>query len=275
MFRRITVGIVSASVAFGAFVLVAQANHAWSKYHWDISTEESLSSPLELGNNLSTAWTTSLTGAATAWNVTVLKNQVAAGASNASCDPTSGRVEACNAEYGNVGWLGIAQIWVTRGRSGHIVQGLVKVNDTYFNTPKYDTQSWRDYVMGQEVGHTFGLGHQNENFYDLNLGTYMDYTNDPTRDDGAGDNLGLNQHDEDMMAQIYAHLNSTGDSDPGPGKGNGKGNGKAKKGGPNFDLNDPSAWGQSIRQDARGNGSLFVRDLGSEGQLYTFVIWAE
>jgi hypothetical protein len=38
------------------------------------------------------------------------------------------------------------------------------VNDTYFNTPKYDTSAWRNLVMCQEVGHTLGLDHQDEDF---------------------------------------------------------------------------------------------------------------
>ena len=35
-------------------------------------------------------------------------------------------------------------------------------------------------VMCQEVGHDFGLDHQDENFNNPNLGTCMDYTNDPS-----------------------------------------------------------------------------------------------
>lgn len=34
-------------------------------------------------------------------------------------------------------------------------------------------------VTCQEVGHTFGLDHRDENFDNGNLGTCMDYTNDP------------------------------------------------------------------------------------------------
>jgi len=84
-------------------------------------------------------------------------------------------VEVCNAAYGTNGWLGVAQIWVSRR---HIVQGTTKVNDTYFSTGKYNTPAWRQMVMCQEVGHTFGLVHQDENFNNTNLGTCMDYTND-------------------------------------------------------------------------------------------------
>ena len=249
------------------------AGHSWGKYHWDISTDDSIASPLELGDNLtSLAWDSSLAGGSSDWNFSVLRNQVVAGTSNANCDPTSGRVEVCNGEYGNNGWLGIASIWVTRGRSGHIVQGVVKVNDTYFNTSQYDTQAWRNFVMCQEVGHTFGLGHQDESSSNANLGTCMDYTSDPDGTlFGQLENQHPNQHDYDMMAEMYAHLNST-DDDSKPEKGN---NGKKpSRAGANIDLNDPSSWGQAIKQDAQGNNSLFQRNLGNGQVLITHVIWA-
>ena len=53
-----------------------------------------------------------------------------------NCKPVSGRVEVCNASYGNTGWLGIAQIWVN---GGHITQGVTKLDDYYFNTVPYNT----------------------------------------------------------------------------------------------------------------------------------------
>ena len=266
-------------LSLGMFVAVANANNSWSKYHWDLSTEESTADPLNLGNNLTTtAWGDSLAGASSDWNDSVLQNQVVAG-SGTACDPVLGGVEVCNAKYGNNGWLGIAQVWVYRGRSGHIAQALVKVNDTYFNTQQYDTQSWRDYVMCQEVGHTFGLGHQDENFDNANLGTCMDYTDDPDGTIlGPLDNLHPNQHDYDVLTEKYAHLNET-DSDDDKKPNNGKGGGKKKNKpagvGANVDLNNPSAWGQAVRQDAQGNGSLFERDLGNGQVLMTYVIWAD
>ncbi len=261
-----------------ALFLVAgtvSASHSWSKYHWDISTDDSIISPLELGDNLNTvAWDSSLAGASADWNTSVLKNQVVAGTSNANCDPTLGKVELCNAEYGDNGWLGIAQVWVYRGRDGHIAQGLVKVNDTYFNTSTYNTQSWRDFVICQEVGHTFGLGHQDEDFDNANLGTCMDYTSDP---DGTVsnqlDNRHPNQHDYDQMTEIYGHLNGLEKVKGGGGNNKGGGKGKPMGVGANIDHNDPSSWGRAIKQDALGNNSVFERDLGNGQVLITYVTW--
>jgi hypothetical protein len=95
--------------------------------------------------------------------------------------------------------LGIASISIS---GSHITSGSVRVNDTYFNTAQYNTTAWRNLVMCQEVGHTFGLGHQDESGADLH--TCMDYANSPDQD-----NMHPNQHDYEMLASIYAHLDSS------------------------------------------------------------------
>jgi hypothetical protein len=118
------------------------------------------------------------------------------------CKATQGQDEICNNTYGNTGWLGVATIWLASGTL-HITQGTVKVNDTYFNTSTYNTPAWRNLVMCQEVGHTFGLDHQDANFNNANLGTCMDYTNDPST------NQHPNQHDYAELVTIYSHLDST------------------------------------------------------------------
>jgi len=72
-----------------------------------------------------------------------------------------------------------------------------------------------------------------------------------------------------MMTEIYAHLNSTSGGGGTPRKGKGK----PANVGANIDLNNPSSWGKAIKQDARGNNSLFERDLGNGQVLITHVIW--
>jgi len=259
-------------LAISAITGVVYADHAWGKYHWNISTAQSVTSPLALGDNLNTAsWKASLSDASMDWNVSVLKNQIVAGASNANCDPTLGRVEVCNNAYGDNGWLGIAQVWAYRGRESHIAQAVVKLNDTYFNLPEYNTAPWKNFVMCQEVGHVFGLDHQDENFSNTNLGTCMDYTSDPDGTLlGQLNNEHPNQHDYDMMASIYAHLNGTGG---GGGKGGGKG--KPADIGIHAALNDPAQWGQAVAKDAQGRDSQFVRNLGNGIEVVTHVFWAQ
>ena len=296
--NKIKLPIAVLSILSAALTAVAvNADHTWGKYHWDISTEQSTTAPLGLITRVSPGWQSSLDIAAEDWEInhltgtySVLQNEVIfppVTESNPNCDPTFGSVEICNDSYGFNGWLGIASIWATRGKSSHITQGTVKVNDTYFSADYsegfYDSQEWRDFVMCQEVGHTFGLGHQDESFSNANLGTCMDYTSYP---DGLGfdadgnpvndlDNRRPNQHDYDMLTDMYAHLNSTdgGGGDGGGGNGGGR---KPKKSNPgdNKSPNNPSEWGQAIRQDAQGRNSVYERTLSNGQILITHVLWA-
>lgn len=141
----------------------------------------------------------------------------------------------------------------------------MKVNDTYFNLDAYSAPEWRQYVMCQEVGHVFGLGHQDENFGNLNLGTCTDYTSSPES------NQRPNQHDYDELALKYAHLDDEDSWAPAPvddgGSGGGKGkNGKNKRG--------SDEWGRAVASDAGGRPNLFELDLGNGTRVLTRVIWA-
>jgi hypothetical protein len=102
----------------------------------------------------------------------------------------------------------------------HITQGTTKMNDTYYSPgSKYDTPIWRAAVVCQEVGHTFGLDHQDTNQDNANLGSCMDYTHDP---DGTAkselNNEHPNLHDFEELAIIYTH--DDGSKKPGPPSGN-------------------------------------------------------
>jgi hypothetical protein len=175
-------------------------------------------------------------------------------------------VEVCSANYGNTGWLGLAQIWLSRG---HITQGATKVNDTYFNTATYDTPGWRHLVMCQEIGHTFGLDHQDETFNNTNLGTCMDYTNNPY---GPPSNEHPNQHDYDELDIIYQHLDSTTTV--------GQTANKMPPAATNTERTGPSQvgtaqWGKLIRSTNGGRTEVFELDFGGGHKVFTFIIWAE
>src|SRR5215211_3166106 len=196
-------------LALAAFSPAAQANHSWGKYHW---ARQSNPFTLKLADNVSSTWEGYLATTSTDWSVSSVLDTTVVPGTTTTCTPTFGigRVEVCNAAYGANGWLGLAQIWV--GRRSHITAGTTKVNDTYFNTATYNTPAWRRMVMCQEVGHTFGLDHQDENHTNTNLGTCMDYTNDPSGTLGTNGTLSNehpNQHDYDQLATIYSHLDST------------------------------------------------------------------
>src|ERR671930_2351925 len=120
--------VVLGVFAFALFPAVMLANHSWNGYHW---ARTSNPFTLKLGNNVSSAWTLYLNDASSDCSrSTVLDTTIVAGGTKPRhCRPTSGRVEVCDASYGNTGWLGLAQIWVS---GSHIAQGIVKLNDTYY-----------------------------------------------------------------------------------------------------------------------------------------------
>lgn len=245
--------LIFAAIVFSVLLPVtASANHSWGGYHW---ARTSNPFNLKLGDNLSSVWDPILSTTSTDWSKsTVLDTTIVPGGTKArNCRATSGRVEVCNSKYGNNGWLGLAQIWVNSNL--HIVQGVTKVNDTYFNTTAYNNTAWRNLVMCQEVGHTLGLDHQDENFNNANLGSCMDYTNNP------GTNQHPNQHDYDELELIYAHLDSTTTLSQtllNPGQGN---------------FDNPTEWGRLVKK--QGRVAVFERDFGLGNKLFTFVIYAD
>src|SRR3990170_5379070 len=122
-------------IALVAFPYSASASHSWGNYHW---ARTSNPFTLKLGDNVSSTWDPYLVTTSSDWSQSsVLDTTIVAGTQNPRrCRPTSGRVEVCNYRYGNNGWLGLAQIWIS---GDHITKGLTKVNDSYFNTSTYNT----------------------------------------------------------------------------------------------------------------------------------------
>src|SRR3990172_7216762 len=101
--------------------------------------------------------------------------------------------------------------------------------------------------MCQEVGHAFGLDHQDENFNNANLGTCMDYTSSP------GTNQHPNGHDYAQLEAIYAHLDSTTTVSSAPAAASAAGDHAVEAGG----------------------GAWYVRDFGAGNLQLTHVLWAD
>lgn len=258
MNRRLYISL--ASLLLTASAGVAYASHSWGGYHW---ARTSNPFTVKLGDNVATAWDAYLGEASADWSLSsVLDTAIVTGGGGKNCRATSGRVEVCNRKYGSNGWLGLAQIWVNG--TGHITQGLAKMNDTYFNTQTYNTPAWRRLVMCQEAAHTFGLDHQDETFSNPNLGTCMDYTSDP---DGPPSNEHPNTHDYEQLELIYAHLDSSTTLSASAPQGTGQDEGDDGAG--------PPQWGKVLQKDGKGRPSHFERDLGNGHRVFTFVVWAD
>lgn len=241
--------------ALGFFLFVlpllnsARASHSWENFHW-ARTANPLS--LQIGDNVSGQWDSYLVSAISDWNVSsVLTLTKSNGQAKGNCNPVAGRVEVCNKKYGNNGWMGVAQVWLTEGN--HIYQGTVRLNDYYLGLPAYNTPAWRSLVMCQEIAHTLGLDHQDEDFYNLPLGTCMDYSIDPEP------NQHPNAHDYEQLEAIYAHTDSFDSFLIGtkPGK----------------NLLAPNDWGIELRR--KGRVAEYRKTLENGDVLATLVILAD
>ena len=256
--RRYFVGASLVAAALAAFAPSATAT-PWinsttgNPYHW---ARTSNPFTLKLGSNVSSAWSPYLSGASTDWSkngsltdyfgsfttTNPLRTTVVAGLTTGrKCRATSGRVEVCSEGYGRNGWLGLATIWAS---GDHITQATVKLNDTYFGAGSpYNTPTWRAGVTCQEVGHTFGLDHQDES--GANLHTCMDYARAPD-----SWNTRPNRFDYDTLVADYAHLDTTttlADTTTSPGRG------RLRR----------------VRDD------LYVEDLGGGNRRFVHVFWAD
>jgi len=249
---------LAAGLAIGTLALPASANHTWGNYHWARTANPFT---LQLGDNVTSAWDSYLVTTSADWSVsTVLDTVIVKGSTKARrCGAKSGRVEVCNASYGNTQWLGIASISIS---GDHILAGTVKLNDTYFNTSTYNSPAWRNLVSCQEVGHTFGLGHQDENFSNPNLNTCMDYTNNPTS------NQHPNQHDYDLLVDIYSHLDST--TTVGSATTSSRLRGGAVDA---FEVGDtPKSWGRPVKFRRDGRPDVYMK--AERGMMIlTHVFW--
>ena len=248
--------VATAAVALGLLAATAGASHSWGSYHWARAQNPFT---LKLGDNVTTAWDSYLSAVSADWSQdqadpswpdatppppddyvgpNPLNTTVGAGGTTGrKCRSTTVRIEICNAAYGNNGWLGLATIWAL---GSHITKATVKVNDTYFTTAKYNTPAWRQSVLCQEVGHTFGLDHQDESGADLD--TCMDYSVTP--------NVHPDQHDYNQLARIYQHSDSSTGGSIQTSSGSG----------PRVDL-------RRVRDD------LYVKHLGGGKRLFVWVYW--
>jgi hypothetical protein len=229
-------------LALAAFPSSVYANHSWNGYHW---ARTSNPFTIKLGDNVSGQWDSMLRTASSDWSKSnVLDTTVVAGGTRPkTCRPTGGRVEVCSAT--------------------HITQGTVKNNDYYFGSSSYQYNNTAEmqHVICQEIGHTFGLAHQDESGISLN--TCMDYYHNTSASDTKSTHP--NQHDYDELNTIYTHLDSSTTI------GSAAANMPSEMA--NGDFSSPNSWGKLVSSNARE--SVYVRDFGNGNHVVTYVIWVE
>jgi hypothetical protein len=236
-----------------SFAVPTFADHSWGNYHWARTTK---TFDLKVVDSNTSDWQSMYGSALTDWSRYSQPNLISEQGDESArarkrCVMITGKIHSCNASYGFNGWLGLASINVS---GGHITRATSKMNDSYFNSSSY-TATNRRHVMCQEIGHGFGLAHQDESGADLN--TCMDYSS-------KLDNPSPNPHDYDQLASIYNHVDSSTtiaafslDSLAGFGS----------------DPDDPSNWGQLMRQSADGRTSIYLQVNRDGSQTVRHVLW--
>ena len=206
--RRRFAAFATCSLIIAALPMPASAlTQSWNGYRW------ARTGPLviSMGDNLTAPWASLLAPATMAWSAANnIDFVITTGSSTSACAAVFGGVQICNGNYGANGWLGYANVWLS---SGFIVQATVRLNDHYFGLARYNTAAWRQQVICQEIGHTLGLAHTNTVKTNLNTGSCMDYTNDPSGTvggvNGTLSNTGPNAVDFSALDGIYANVNTT------------------------------------------------------------------
>jgi hypothetical protein len=239
------------------------ATNSWNNYHWHRSAAQ-IAPPVKVSGTA--AWRSYVQASVADWNQsTVIQSpgptQVARDPKR--CAAIAGEILVCNAAYGKRGWLGIASIWLS---NGHISQGTTKLNDSYYTAGSYyDTPAWRAAVTCQEIGHDYGLGHQDEDFNTDLTNSCMDYTSDPRGNEQPA------AHDYAMLESIYAHPDATNFGVATLGQSSSSPAGKLNGAIPGDSL---AEWGRAVHRDAQGRPDIFVQDLGNGAKKITHVLWA-
>ncbi len=270
--HRVALGMSAAAIA----LVPASANHRWNGYHW-ATTGHGLDATVV--RSITPSWDSAVNGAIGDWAKSKRLSLTPADGDTGDvdrkqCNPIAGKVRVCNAAYGRRQWIGLATIWISDGT--HIVQAVTQLNDSYFDMAFYNTPAWRSAVACQEIGHDWGLDHQDENFDNVNLGTCMDYSRNPAGGvyngfDYGPSNEHPNAHDYDELVIIYDHDD-----------------GFTTASATNFGLRQlgqrplstepagvsPAEWGRAIRTDSLGRPNVFVKALGGGQRKITHVLWA-
>jgi len=251
-------------VAFFAIVLFpisSYANHSWNNYHWARTANPFT---LTVVDSTTSTWLTEQDTAISDWSASSVMNLSLVQGDESSrarkrCVMISGKIHSCNASYGFNGWLGLASINIS---GSHITQGSSKMNDSYFDSATYNNPNEKLHVMCQEIGHTFGLGHTSEDGSSQN--TCMDYFSNTGANATSTLSTHPNQHDYDMLASIYAHLDSSTTIGF-----TGLGSSASEV------TNEPNSWGMLKSQSANGRSSTYEREHFDGSRTATHVFWTE
>ena len=254
------IAFTAGASALAMLATAADARHQWRKYEWAYDGTP-IDAPV-VDNTNGGGWSARVGIAVDDWNESIRIQTSVSGGTNTNCNFVVGEIHVCNDDYGANGWLGIASISIN---GNEIVAGYTMLNDYYFAQPGYNTESWKQLVTCQEIGHDYGLAHQNENFMTDATTSCMEYTSWPEGNEGP------DQHDYDQLERMYVV------EEPKSGGGGGGGGGGGRGGPPNrVELpnvgNTPDSWGRPIDFLPNGKPYMYERELNGY-RVITHVTW--
>lgn len=247
----------AAVMAIGLATAPVFAHHQWGTYAWVADGTNPITPALV--DNTSSRWNGHVARANGDWNASPFIQSGIEYGNNSSCTMVTGTIQVCNADYGANGWLGLATISLSNGK---IVAGSTKLNDNYFNRDAYNNDTWRQLVTCQEIGHDYGLGHQDEDFSTDLTTSCMEYTNKPEGNEGP------DFHDYEELARMYGTATTDGGGTK-PPKGGGKGRNRVAL--PSVG-NTPASWGRPTAFLPNGKPFRFERIIGNY-KFVTHVTW--
>lgn len=197
---------------------------------------------LEMINALEDHWQPYFEQSVLEWNTgdpDVVELSVTPATPDSDCGFQRGKFAVCAGDYGDTTFHGVNEILVY---GDSITASVAKLNEYYLARA---TEARKQYTMCHEIGHGFGLPHSDENFYNLNLGNCMDYTDRPWT------NTAPDTSTFELLQQIYGNSRYPEGAPPGGNvvsSGSSGSNGLFR--GSNSGEDAPTSIPESIRQRA-------------------------
>lgn len=170
---RSLAALMSLACLTAAQPAAAVTTPSWNGWKWARSGNLAIT----VGDNVSAGWKPWLSQAAAAWSADPIVDLVIAPGRTkaATCGAVYGTIQACSAAYGFNGWLGYTNVYL---QNGFIVSAVIRWNESYFASSKYNTAAWYGATACHEFGHSLGLDHSDLVRTNPNNGSCLDSSND-------------------------------------------------------------------------------------------------